>query len=591
MANTDNVRMVDGSTSFEGGIDSGRVPTIQSPQLPTGLKRNQLAWMTNCTVRGGGVLQRTGWVQRVAEFTGDTALFQGATVCVPDGAVPYLIASLGGRIFRFNVWTDNSVADITGASANPPNEPQAFFCQAEDLVIIQPGDNFVTLPLIWDSTAQTMRRSNGLGVANPEVPAGKAMDYYMGRLWVQSGNRLYTAGDIVYGSILGRHSIVAYTENAYLAGGGAFSVPSNAGAIRSICHTAALDTALGQGQLIIGTRDALYALTVPVDRDTWNKVNNTSSTSTDMPIQRVIQVKYGTVAERAVVKINGDLFYQSFDGVRSLQMAIRYFNQWGQIPLSNNENRVLQFNDRSLLRFASGIEFDNRVLQTVLPFQTPVGVAHKGIMPLDFDLISSLAEQAPPAWEGMYEGLDFLQLLESSDGGLQRAFAFVHSQATGKIQVWELTTTEKFEDSDKRVSWYFETPAYVWGNMFQLKELDSLELWFDKIFGTVNVLVDYRVDNDPCWINWQQFQMCTARTSCEDVHNPVCYPETQYRECYKRVMLPHPPVRAEGCTGRPSNIGFMFQFRVTIKGWCRVRSMIGYAKPRERAPYEGMVTT
>ena len=583
------LRMVDGSTSFDGGIDSGKVPTIESPQLPTGLKRNQLSWMTNCTCRGGGVLQRTGWNQVIQDFTGDVGLFQGASFFVPDADVPYIVASISGRILRFNVWTDNSVQDITGASANPAGELQSFFCQAEDLLIIQPGDNFFTPPLIWDGTAQTMSRSLGYQTpaANSQIPPGKAMDYFMGRVWVQTGNRLYGAGDIVYGNG-GRHSIINWRENTWMAGGGNFNVPSNAGAIRAISHTAALDTALGQGLLLIGTRDAIYSLTAPVSRLDWTLTNDstTATAANNTPIQRVIQTKYGTVAERCVVKINGDLFYRAFDGARSLQMAIRYYNQWGQIPISRNENRLLQFDDRELLRFASGIEFDNRLLMTALPFQTQVGVGHKGIIPLDFDLISSLTSREPPAWEGMYEGLDILQLLEATAGGLQRAFAIVHSRDTGKIQLWELTNYAKMESGDKRVTWYFETPAYTWGNLFQLKQLDSAEIWMDKIYGTVNVLVDYRQDQSPCWINWHQFQICSSRTSCEDVANPVCYPEEQYREGYRLpITLPHPPVSCDLANARPTNIGYQFQVRITVKGWARVRGILLYALKLEDQPY------
>lgn len=688
MASGDNVRLVDGSTCFEGGIDSGRIPTIQNQQNPTGLKRNQLAWMTNCTCRGGGVLQRTGWLKRVENFANDNGLFQGAEFYKPDADVPYLMAQIAGRIYRFNVWTDNSIVDITGAAGNenPPTTEMAYFCQGEQFMVIQAGD-FTTLPLFWDGT--TMRRSNGLQPITPsqpgatytitpnaiwavpvlggtvtitllapfpgtvnqigtygyngvigtfqvtaigvpgvndvtlqtiasnyigqnigpgtvpftvppveanstnlvasEMPPGKCMVYFMGRLWVQTSPRTYGAGDIAYGpngtaAYDYRDSILKWQENAYLAGGGSFNVPSQSGEIRCMTYTAAIDTTLGQKQLIIGTRDTIYGVTVPVDRAEWTSVN-----SNLQPEQRVIQTSYGTLSQRATVRVNGDLYYQAFDGVRSLEMAIRYFQQPGQTSISRNENRVLQFNDRSLLRFASGIEFDNRLLQTVLPFQTPVGVAHKGLIPLDFDLLTSIQEKIQPAWEGLYQGLDFIQCLETSDGGLQRAFAFIHSQDTSRIQIWELTNFSKFEEGDKRVPWYIETPAFVWNDQFRLKELDSMELWLDKIYGTVDIMVDYRADQNPCWTNWQQFQVCSARNSCETVDNPVCYPLTNFRECYKALVMPKPPINCESCNGRPSNIGYQFQLRISFKGWCRIRGILVYALPREKQPYTGII--
>ena len=103
-----STRIVDGQLDWSGGIDSGRVPTIVSDGFDTGLKRNQLAWLTNATVRNGGILQRTGWKPLVknAKWPG---LFQGAYMYEPPFADPYIIASIGGRIYQVRVDTDNSV--------------------------------------------------------------------------------------------------------------------------------------------------------------------------------------------------------------------------------------------------------------------------------------------------------------------------------------------------------------------------------------------------------------------------------------------------------------------------------------------------
>jgi hypothetical protein len=286
------------------------------------------------------------------------------------------------------------------------------------------------------------------------------MEYYQGRIWVQVGARQYSGGDIIYGPNGtppgNANSILRWVENTYLAGGGVFSVPNSGGSIRGLSYTANMDTATGQANLIIGTREALYALDVPVSRTNWIAAGGTGAA---LPVQKIIQNRYGPVSDRSMVRSNSDLFYQAYDGVRSLQIALRYFNQHGQTPISHNENRALQFNNRAFLSFASGIEFDNRLLQTVLPFQTSVGVAHQGIMPLDFDLLTTLQEKLPPAWEGMHEGLDFMQLLQAESGGLQRAFTVVHSQSTGRIQIWEMTNYSKTDHGDVRVKWYVEFPS------------------------------------------------------------------------------------------------------------------------------------
>ncbi|MEN6532773.1 MAG: hypothetical protein ABFD89_03870, partial [Bryobacteraceae bacterium] len=471
------MRLVDGQWDFSGGIDSGKVATIASDFVPNGLKRTQLAWMTNCTCRTGGILQRSGWSKLCRVADPGAGLYQGGWMYEPRGGDPYLVLSIAGNIVRVRVDTDNSVENLSTAFGlpNPTTVPQAFFCQGEEFLVIQAGDYgqvpTPTLPLFWDGT--TLRRSIGITTTTPtinpgqnELPAATAMDYYMGRLWFAQ-TRDYGAGDIVKG-LAGtvpfghRDAILNVTEAPLIFGGDMFTVPSNAGDIRAISHAATLDTALGDGPLFVFTRKAVYKMTVPVTRGLW-----TALTTDNIPSQTLALKANGTYSDRSVVAVNGDLFFQGPLGISSLNMAIRYFQQWGNIPISNNEQRVLQFNDRSMMRYSSGILWDNRLWQTCLPVETSAGVAFQGAIPLDFDLISSLDNQLPPAWEGMYEGLDFLQLFQGDFGGRQRAFAVVCSKLDQGIDVWELTEGDRVdnggtvETSDNRVVWFAETPAYT----------------------------------------------------------------------------------------------------------------------------------
>jgi hypothetical protein len=596
MANgSGNPRMVDGQLSFEGGIDSGRVPTMVSPGFETGLKRNQLAWMTNATVRTGGVQQRTGWKPLVRDVPWP-GIFQGAFMYETGFGDPYIVTSIGGILYRIRVDTDNSVENLTAAfpgTTMPPTQPETFFEQGERFLIIQAGD-LTTLPLFWDGNL--LRRSVGfLGIGNPgnELPAAGPMDYYMGRLWYAFG-RQYAAGDIVGSKVSGSlpynffDSILKNTENPVSLAGDAFIVPTNAGNIRAMEHSANLNTALGQGTLYVFTRKSVYATDVPPTRTEWANLKE--------PLQRVAQIDFGAVGQRCVVPVNGDLFYQSVDGIRSLALAIRYFNQWANVAISTPEARLLQFNDLALLRFASGINFDNRLWQTAVPFNTDKGVAHQAIIPLDFDILSNFGEQPPPAFEGMYEGLDILQLLTGDFGGRQRAFAFVVSKLTGNIDLWEFTTQDRFDSqvngNGDRVTWFLETPAYTWGDPFKLKKLDGLELWFDKMLGTVQFMVEYKVDQTPCWIQWHAWKQCVAKDCREDPEAVSCpaYPVQPYCEGYRAtVNLPSPPQICEPNNARPSTEGYQFQIRITVKGWCRLRGLRVYAFPKLQEPYKNMV--
>jgi hypothetical protein len=424
-----------------------------------------------------------------------------------------------------------------------------------------------------------------------ELPAATCMDYYMGRIWY-ARDRQYTAGDIVLGpagttAYQKRDSILKITENPLALAGDGFVVPTEDGIIRALKHTANLDTALGEGQLYAFTRKTVYALSVPVTRAQW-------ITSTE-PLQRVAQLRNGSYGDRNVVNINGDLFYLSWDGYRSLFLAIRDFSQWGNTPISRNINRLLDFNNRGLLQTSSGVYFDNRMLQTALPEQTEVGVAYGGMAVLDFDLVSSLEDTAtnmsrqPPAWEGWWQGVKLLQLFEGDYGGLQRCFATVLAQ-DGGIEVWELTTQYRNDQDDNRVEWFVETPAWTWGREFELKKLDGGEIWIDRVYGTVYLDVYYRPDAEACWQFWHRTEFCSARSTCEDLANPVCYPEQPYGEGHKfPITLPTPPyAECNTLNARPMNIGYQFQMKIIVKGWCRIRGMMFHAIPWQKAPFDGI---
>lgn len=435
-----------------------------------------------------------------------------------------------------------------------------------------------------------------------ELPVGTAMDYYMGRLWVagspaRGNGREYLAGDIVGSPATPTSGNPAYnytdsilniTENSYLSLGGTFLVPTQAGDIRALSHPANLDTALGEGQLLALTRNTIYSVNVVPKRSEWAVLSE--------PIQRVVQITFGSVGHRCLVQVNGDLFYQAIDGVRSLVQAIRYFQQWGNTALSSEESRAINLNDRELLIFSSGIEFDQRLLETVMPEQTAQGVVHKALMPLDFNPISAMGQRGQPVWEGVYQGLDHFHVLRGDFDGKQRAFSIVRSSVDAALEVWELTDDELFDtnrDGEARIRWSFETPSYTWGREFTLKELDTMEIWYDQLYGEAEFDVEMRVDQSSCWVFWAHWTDCAPRDACELPGAPVpcVYPTQPYKKQYRAMKtLPKPPsVCIAGSGGRPINIGYSFQFRIKIHGYCRVRGLVVHAFEKELQPYANKI--
>jgi hypothetical protein len=431
---------------------------------------------------------------------------------------------------------------------------------------------------------------------NPsEIPAAGPMDYHHARFWYGQGLKV-NGGDIVGGpsgtaAYNNRDSILKVTENPLAIGGDGFEVPTSSGNIRAIKHTAQIDASLGQGDLLISTRKAIYKLDVPISRTDW-----IAADSTNAPRMTPVQINNGVVGDRCMVNVSGDMYYMSLTpDIQSLIFATRFFGQPGNHAISTNEQRALQFYDRNLLRFTSGIDFSNRLLMTGLPTQTAQGVVHKLITPLDFVPQNTLGETAQPVWNGVYEGIDFMQLFVTGFNGLERGFAVVRLQ-DGSFSIWEITVNGQFDvnqTGEARIQWSMEFPAFTWEEEFKLKRLEAGELWVDRMVGTVIFEMDYRPDGYTCWIPWHKWQMCYARSTAEDCVNPVDYPKIDYGPGFEQpIGLPKPPVTCittNARKGRPSNLGFQFQCRLTVKGYCRVRGLILYATPVERALYSAMV--
>jgi len=577
----------DGSIDFSSGVNSIATTTVAGEGNPNGLPRTALAWVLNCSLRDGGISPRSGWLYR-ATIQDNTGLFQGTTIYAPFGANPYSIWAISGHILKVDLET-YAITDLSVLFNEymPADQTYFFFCQAEQFLIIQAGDG-VTLPLFWDGA--TLRRSKGINTSpiapgTPgvnEIPAATAMCYYMGRLWYAQ-DRTVSAGDIV-GANSGtaaydfRDAVLNVTENPLVVGGDGFTVPSNDGTvIRGIAYSASIDAALGQGRLFIGTRKAIYSLQVPVTRTDW-----IAATSANQPLMTVVQLANGWVNDRSITPVNGDLFYQSLEpGIRSLQQSVRNFQQWGMVDLSANEQRILQFADRSLLRFSSGIFFENRLLQTTLPRQTSQGVVHDQIIPLDMVPISSFNQQREPNWEGSYQAMPAFQMIMADFGGRERAFAAVRSEIDQSIQLYEITRESRVdyatdpETDGNRIVFQFETPAFNWSNSIgalELKKLVSAELWVDRLFSTVNFEVEYRPDSATCWIPWSSWKECSAQNTLETVELPIGYP-VDLGPCYRATMhLPAPDPACAPCNAaRPANICYQVQARITIRGYCRVR--------------------
>jgi hypothetical protein len=401
----------------------------------------------------------------------------------------------------------------------------------------------------------------------PELPVCTVGCYGMGRNWVALQDGVsYVAGDLV-GSSTGssqfnfNDAVLAVSQNYFLAGGGTFKISGSGETIQAMQFVAQLDASLGQGPLQIFTDDTVFSNFAPADMSTWSTLTS--------PIQAEGLIGSGAISQDAVVQQNNDLIFRLANGgVQSMLMASQNFNQWGNTPISKEISRSISGDDPTLLPWCSMVCFNNRLLMTCKFVDARPsggrGVYGSALVALNFDPISSLAGKAPTIWEGEWDGLNVLQLIQGVFNGAQQCYALclAGAGATAKIQIVQIQAdgAATLDNGTQPVAWSFESPM-------QFKEPDSAarsriykrlingEFSVKDITANVSYQVFYRSDQNPNWTLWYGSTIVYQGAS-----------DPGYR---RRVSIGEPNPKAYDATNnQPLREGYNFQIKFQFTGSC-----------------------
>jgi hypothetical protein len=538
--------LLDGFTSLEGGMDSGRSAEI--------IASNQYALAENVSIRGGFAKTSPQWKRVVLTSDADLAdfsegRFQGADF-FSNGSASHLVAIVSGRCWRIDVDGTATLATYLGGQTAQRIAwlPTAWTQQVEGAMVIQDGN---ARPWIYDGLTV---RTAGMD----EVPSGCAMAYGMGRLWVaRTGRQSFVAGDL-YGTDTGP---LKFTENTYLAEGGDFAVPTSAGKIVAMQFTAQNNTALGVGALLVFCERCVSSVDAPTDRTTWKDLQ--------YPIQRVLLNGVGAVSPWGLANVNGDVFFRSPDGIRSIVVALRDFNSWGNVSMSNELQRIMDYEDQAALAHCSMAYVDGRLLTTMSPVRSCLNYYNRGLAITNFDLLGSIQGKTNPAYEGVEKnGLYPVKLVTGTmpDGPKCWMFAL---DSTGVLQLWErVSTGHETSDELTRTS-AIETRRMTFQVNNVLKKLLTAEVWRDEIKGLVSWDVYYRPDSHPNWILWESW--------CDHASDGMLAPALtgmNAQQFRNRKILQLPTDSILSSSGMSARTGYDFQFRIEWTGQARLRKFI-----------------
>lgn len=553
---------LDGFGALDGGMDGRDNKSVASKGNPNGLARNQVSFAINSTFRGGLWTHRPIYMRRAMQFPDlntsvafCTGYFQGCGV--HQATQSSLLTSVSGRLYQILVESGFTVRDITPlAGPHPSNLDYVWHLQAGRYSLFQDGSS---PPWIFDGTSVRYPQPN-------EIKPGGPMGFSQGRIWYAVKDPFDRFTQFRATDLIGQpddSSVLKETENAVLNGGGNFTSRSDMGEIRAMVVPRMLDTSLGQGPLQVFCERGAMSVQAPVDRAQWLNVT--------YPIQTESVFDYGALGGRFATKVNDDILYRSLDGFRSFKLSRADYSQWLNTGISMEVDTIIAGDPQAFLFYGSSILFDNRYLATTWPRPTPTGFVHDGIVPLDFNLISSLRGRDQVAWEGVWTGLAIHQLVKGTFAGVERCFAFCRN-TQGRTELWEILPMESDEIWDNGLTpivWSIETPSYDFDSAQRLKRLQTAAIWRTDIQETVQILYQWRPDQHPCYIDWHTETDCAPVRQCS---LPRCSTPRNLRPQYRpKVRLPQPPDTCNEVNGSLFRDACEMQFRLQVTGHMKMK--------------------
>ena len=390
-----------------------------------------------------------------------------------------------------------------------------------------------------------------------ELPVGRMGAYVQGRNWISSVDGTYFIASDLVGSSSGtkqfnfRDAQLKWSQNTTK-----FTVPGGSGEINCIIALSALDASLGQGALQILCDNIIFTCSASTDATTW--------ASTTSPILASSVIGFGGVGQNAAVVSNGDLLLKSGDAtIHSLKLARQDFNQWGNLPISQEVNRVIEqenINQLSKITFAN---FDNRALESCSPIDSAGGIYSQGLIACDFDVTGSLQGKLPSVYDGVWKDLNVLQIITGKFNKVDRCFVFHLNMTSNQVELWEILTDGMADDdgsgTPKPITWSFESPMVFnetkGKGEFDLVKLTNAAIFIKDLVGQAQITIWYRPDFDSCWHYWTSFSVCADNITSQAL---------QYR---MRIGIGIPPTDdCDPTVNKFPFVGRFFQTRIVVSG-------------------------
>lgn len=378
-----------------------------------------------------------------------------------------------------------------------PGTSSCYFTQVHKFLVVQDGHNTpICLAEEGGLVRQVPSREINLTDAGseeltrtiPDIPPGTLGVYAHGRYHLvpskipnteESGRTSLVSGDITLPEEPVR--ALAFSENEYLAEGGANGLPLEIGQIGGLGVMRNTQGGTGYGAVIVFGRNGSVAFDFSQPRTQWKQGAFSS----------VLFFGAGCRSPRSITNVNSDLVYRAPDGLRTL----RYSASMAQganlmdMPLSPPVDTFMEA-DASALHNVSAAFLDNRMYWTS-GGQQGIDDRFWGILPLD-------TQSGGPVFDGMWTGPAVRQITSAFLEGNPVLYALCDGGLYG------LDPTMKTDPGGQLIESRLETKTYTFasptgGGLDMLKKLQYLELWFTDVYTSLEVRAWYRPHGFPRW--------------------------------------------------------------------------------------------
>lgn len=161
---------------------------------------------------------------------------------------------------------------------------------------------------------------------------------------------------------------------------------------------------------------------------------------------------------------------------------------------------------------------------------------------------------------------------------------FSYRKETGQNELWEITRQYGDDNDDTRISCFLESRSFNFQTPFNSKDLQSTEIFADEMSGQVDFVLQYKPDQYPCWLDYNDWSECAGVASCSPMGliDGICaqpvFTAPQFRP---RMDSGRPPLSCDPAQNRVNARGYEYQLRIQWTGQAQVRNAIVFANVRD----------